>query len=274
MQKKYFIVSLLVLACLLSAFKAAEFKVIQALERVGITGDDVRDNIWMSLAGGGFSYPSVAGLKQVAADDRAGVAREIVAFAKSYAATEEFKAKYLEYRETHKPTPPEPPKSMAQQQKERQEAQAKNSKDMDAVLKALPPDQQAKLRQTMEAVQKQMQALEKQDNGQFNQKVDEMNRQAHEAAMQEYQQKLAKWQQDYPEENPRKMIKQWLTKFLDVSKDVDFNAKLKPGPGRKLLFDNPGYEAKSSEWKMCYRAGKEVVAAGRLAAQQWLGELK
>lgn len=36
---------------------------------------------------------------------------------------------------------------------------------------------------------------------------------------------------------------------------------------------NESYESKPSEWKLCYRAGKEPVAAARVAVGAWLKEL-
>lgn len=71
----------------------------------------------------------------------------------------------------------------------------------------------------------------------------------------------------YPAD-PQKLIRQRLEEFLDVSGSVDFEARLN---GR--MFANPEYERKDDKWKMCYRAGREVVAAARVEAQTWLKEL-
>jgi hypothetical protein len=72
----------------------------------------------------------------------------------------------------------------------------------------------------------------------------------------------------YPSD-AKELIKQRLNEFLDVSATVDFDAQLN---GR--MFANPTYEAKSQQWKMCYRAGKQVVAAAREEAQAWLKEVE
>jgi hypothetical protein len=65
------------------------------------------------------------------------------------------------------------------------------------------------------------------------------------------------------------LVKKRLADFLRISATVDFDAKLDGGNA----FVNPEYEKKSSEWKMCYRAGKDVVEAARVEAQKWLDEL-
>lgn len=64
------------------------------------------------------------------------------------------------------------------------------------------------------------------------------------------------------------LIKKRLQDFLEISSTVDFDAELEDGK-----FVNPDYEKKSPEWKMCYRAGKDVVLAAREEAQKWLDEM-
>lgn len=71
----------------------------------------------------------------------------------------------------------------------------------------------------------------------------------------------------YPSD-PAELVKKRLTDFLVISATVDFDAEVNGG-----RFVNPEYEKKSAEWKMCYRAGKEVVEAARVEAQKWLDEL-
>lgn len=72
----------------------------------------------------------------------------------------------------------------------------------------------------------------------------------------------------YPSD-PTDMVKQRLQDFLRVSKTVDFDAEVSNG-----RFTKKEYESKSAQWKMCYRAGKEVVEAAREEAKQWLAELE
>jgi hypothetical protein len=72
----------------------------------------------------------------------------------------------------------------------------------------------------------------------------------------------------YPQD-PAEMIRKRLTDFLAVSASVDFDAELTSA----RTFVKPEYEKKSSEWKMCYRAGRSVVEATRVESQKWLDEL-
>jgi hypothetical protein len=74
-------------------------------------------------------------------------------------------------------------------------------------------------------------------------------------------------EKNYPE-NGTELVKKRLADFIAVSATVDYDAVVTSG-----RFDKPEYERKSPEWKMCYRAGKAVVAAARAEAQKWLDEL-
>lgn len=79
----------------------------------------------------------------------------------------------------------------------------------------------------------------------------------------------AELEKKYPAD-PVDLIKQRLNQFLEISETVDFDATLKPNSS---TFSNPDYEKKDGYWKMCYRAGREVVAAAREEAKKWLDEL-
>ena len=69
--------------------------------------------------------------------------------------------------------------------------------------------------------------------------------------------------------NPDELIKKRLQSFMEISATVDFDATLNGS-----MFANPEYEKKSDQWKMCFRAGKAVIAAAREEVATWLKELE
>ena len=69
------------------------------------------------------------------------------------------------------------------------------------------------------------------------------------------------------------IVKGRLQKFLEVTKDVDFDAALKVSYNKKV-FTRPEYERKSTEWKQAFRAGREITQMARSFATQWLAELE
>lgn len=69
--------------------------------------------------------------------------------------------------------------------------------------------------------------------------------------------------------NADELIKSRLESFMEISATVDFNAELNGS-----MFANPEYEKKTDQWKMCFRAGKAVIAAAREEVAIWLKELQ
>jgi flagellar biosynthesis GTPase FlhF len=273
MKRLFIFVSAAVLVAAFSAFKVIESQTIQALERIGIPADIVKSSIWNSISGGYLSYPSIAKLKQVAVGDRAGIVREIATFAKSYSKTEEFKKQYLEYRESKKPEAPEKPKTMAEQRAAQKAELQKGLKESEENMKKAPADQKEIFKGIITMFKDQLKQTDDPKNPMYSKDMDVMMQQAFEQQMVEHKKQVAEWEKEWPT-NPTPMIRKWLTEFLEVSKGVEFGAALKAGEYGKMVFVKSEYEAKPSNWKMCYRAGKDVVDAGRTAAQQWLSELK
>jgi len=132
----------------------------------------------------------------------------------------------------------------------------------------------AETKKTMEESIKQMQA--QMDKMATDPEQKELMRQMVEMQRAEnqnqYAEELKVWEENYPAD-PRLLIKKRIGDFLDMSADVDFSAKLVQS-GSLKRFDNEEYEGKPSEWKLCFRAGKEATEAARAFTQSWLAELE
>jgi hypothetical protein len=74
------------------------------------------------------------------------------------------------------------------------------------------------------------------------------------------------WEQQFPED-PQVLVARRLHEFLDACADVNFDAKVEAETG---MFEEKRYEQQSNEWKLCYRAGREAVTAGRTIASAWV----
>lgn len=255
------------------AFKSFEQRAGAALQKLGIPDEIAKDCIWSSFSGRYLSYPNTTSLRKIAVGDRAAAVREVAEYAKAYTRSEDFKKKYLEYRTGMKPTPPEKPKPMAQQRKEQKESMQTSIKETETIMKSMPADQQEMMKGVIIMYKEQLKELDDPNNPMFSADMEKMWQQGYEAQVKDHEDKLATWEKDYPS-TPNTMVKKWLTEFLDVSKDVDFNAKLVDGEYGKKQFAKPEYERKDGNWKMCFRAGKETVETGRTLAKQWLTELQ
>lgn len=263
----------LVLVGVFSAFRMLETQTVKGLERIGIPAETVNSSIWNSISGGYLSMPFPDKLRTIASGNRAAIVREIAAYAQRYARTEEFKKRYLEYRESKKPDLPEKPMPMEEQRKAQKAELQKGLKEAEENMKKAPSNQKEIFKGVIDMFKDQLKEIDKPNNPMYSKDMDAMMMQGYDAQMEEYKTRVAEWEKEWPL-LPAPMIRKWLTEFLEVSKDVDYNAALKPGEFGKKIFVNPEYENKSANWKMCYRAGKETVEAGRAAAQQWLKELK
>lgn len=68
------------------------------------------------------------------------------------------------------------------------------------------------------------------------------------------------------------LVAERLKQFLELSADVDFNARLVAKNG-VTRFADARLESRSPEWKFCYRAGPKTLAAARTFAGDWLKTL-
>ncbi len=239
----------------------------QALpSQLGLSAGDAQGYFLDSIAQGGVSY-GAAGKAFVALPTaaRVTVVREGLGWARAYADSAAFKAAYTKRRDQQKPEAPAVDGTVDQELKKKQDEQKKQLADSRAMLAQLPADQRT-----------QMEAIFKQTETQMNdpayvalmRKGIEMDRAS---AQQQYQSALAEWQKNYPADS-NVLIARRLQLFLAVSADVDFSAKVE-GAGTSKRFVNPDYQQKPSDWKMCYRAGKEPVDAARAAVSDWLKAL-
>lgn len=255
--------------CALAGSLAAAAYAADVLSQLGIPPDSAKEAVQIVL-NTGVNNPGLPAkvFKATPAAARAEIASAGIAWVKAYTASPEFTAKWAEIRETHKPPAPEfvgTPDDELKKADEEQKAQAEESKK---ALASLPPETRKQIEDGMKAA----------DARRASMNTPEMRKSRLDAIAairaertKQYDQELATWKRDYPE-SPAPAIAKRIREFLAFSADVDFSATLVAKDG-KTKFENPAYESKSSQWKMCFRAGKEATAAARAAAQAWLKEL-
>lgn len=253
------------------AYRSFESETSDVLRILNVPESIAKNCIFYSFSGKYLSYPNPADLKKIASGDRAAIVEKVGEYAHAYSQSADFKKRYLEYRETKKPAPPETPKSTEQQKKEQRENLENAIRETENNMKSLPSETQATMKEVVGTLRQQLKSLDDPNNPMFSAQMEEMVKQGYEIAKTDYATKVAQWEKDYPL-SPEGMIKSWLTAFLEVSHDIDYNAKLTKKDD-KMVFINSAYEQKSSNWKLCYRAGKETVEAGRAFSAKWLKEL-
>jgi hypothetical protein len=249
---------------------AAAAAAADVLGQLGITADVARQQVISGVESGFINYSVAAkAFKAAPAPLRAQLATGVVGWAKTFVASAEFKAKYAEVRNAHKPTAPAFEGTPEEEFQRMLDKQAKEFERSKQELAKLDPE----VRKQVEAGLNQAAAAMRQlDTPEMRKMQLAGIRHSREEATARHEDAMRKWQADYPE-NPNLAMARRLKTFLEVSADVDYAARLEQRNGQ-MRFVNEAYEDKSSEWKLCYRVGKDAVDAARTAAAAWLRDLE
>ena len=241
------------------------------LSELGVDDESAKTHVLLAFLDGTVPMAgSAAVFKAASPEKRVVFVKAAIALAKTYSQTKDFKDGYAEYREANKPQPPADIQPFEEQQAEQRKQAAESLEQMKETLKALPPDAQKEMQKVIAEMQK----------GMASPTMDAETKAAYEQArraqsaegLTEYQQRVKKWEQEFPA-NPNGLVARRLREFLSETADLDLAAKL-VRQGDKMIFADPKYEQKSSQWKLCFRAGKEPTSAARALAEQWLKELQ
>jgi hypothetical protein len=253
----------------ISMIVAAQQDVLTSL---GVKVSTAQEQMIWSLSDGHVPIGlAAAAFRSMDGAARARAVQGIMAWAKAYTESASFKTAYSKQRERDKPAPLGAKGSVDEELARQREEQRKNLEQAKKNAEKMPPD----LRKSMEATIRQLE--EQQAQMASDPKMASMIRQGIEmqraGEAKAYQERLRAHETRYPED-PRILIAQRLRQFLDLSADVDFTARLVRTESVKFKFAEPKYEMKPSNWRLCFRAGKEAVGAARAFAASWLKEIE
>ena len=239
------------------------------LKQLGITREEANDKISGSFLGGGLDYYGIRNLKNLLANDRVAIVKDVALYAKQYSNSPDYIKQYRELKESHKPQPYklESPEDMRTNMIR---AAREGVQQTEESLKKAPVEMKAIFEKTLEAAKQNLKMAEDPNNKYI--KAYTQNYATTEKHMKQSHENLLKqWEAKYPA-NHLLFIKVRLEEFLDATKDIDFGAQLTEKNGIKY-FVKPEYESKDNRWKAAFRAGKEAVEAARTFAQQWMNEI-
>ena len=265
MGRKMLTTSLRAVAVLL--FAGVALMAADPLAQLGISPKEAGEQLMSAITSGNTPYgPWLKAYKKLSSAARGTVAQDVMAWAKATTASPAFRTAYSTYRTSQKPEAPAFDGSVDAEFKRMQEARAAELAQTRKSFAALPAEQRKELEEIMkqsETMMKSPDMLKSMRDGIVSARQDQQER---------YQRALVDWQTAYPE-SPQPLVAKQLHRFLDASADVDFAATL-VASGGSMRFANPQYESQSSDWKMCYRAGREAVGAARAAATTWIKEIE
>ncbi len=239
---------------------------------LGLSRQSGTDAVKNSFLNGYLYYYGVKNAKNIAVNDRASIAKNLLNYTKEYISSAEFKNQYETMRQNAKPQEPvlKPLRSIAEIQKTEIAKTEQSIKDAEKTMKELKGDFAKNIQPVVDMLRKNLK--EYQDpNHQIFASIAMGEKYQNENEVKRYNENMSEWQKDYPE-NINEFVADKLKKMLEYTKDIDYNAALVEKYGKKR-FVNPAYEGKRTEWKQGFRAGKEVTEQARAFAEKWLSEL-
>ncbi|HYJ37577.1 MAG TPA: hypothetical protein VEV87_03135 [Chitinophagaceae bacterium] len=242
-------------------------------KEIGISKERGEEFITESFLKGYFYSLSSVNPKNIVAGNKAAVTKDLLVYCKRHLRTESFKQEYREFRTKAKPLAPiiRTKEQIRIELVSNYEETIRNNQNMvNYALVMKNPEMKIRAEKSMAKCRK---IIEEVNAGSSKLMTEQLiyADMRYEADLRTFQKHICEWEKNYPADT-RQLIKSRLELFLDITKDIDFNAGLKEVNGKKI-FVNPFYEQKSAEWKMGYRAGKDVVQTARTFAGEWMKEL-
>ena len=240
--------------------------------QLGITEGRAKEAVFDSFMAGAVSLAGKAEVFTAASPQaRVAMVGAATTLARAFVESDEFRRRYADHREANGPDPL-PDEQTADQVLAKQRAGFEQQ--VDALRKqfvddAITPEQKATLEEGFEAMRARFTEME---TGPQRTEMEGMLKAQRSQQVNAHAAAAKAFEALYPAD-PRALVALRLRRFLDATRDVDFTAKL-VDQDKKRTFADPALEAKPSEWKLCFRAGKPATEAAREFARKWVADLQ
>ena len=240
--------------------------------QLGITEGRAKEAVFDSFISGAVSIAGNAEIFTAGSPQaRVAMVNAATALARAFAESDEFKRRYADHREANGPDPL-PAEQTADQVLANQRAGFEQQ--VTALRKqfgddAITPEQKATLEEGFDAMRAQFTEMEA---GPKKTELEGVLKAQRAEQVSSHAAAVKAFETVYPDD-ARALVALQLKRFLDTTRDVDFTAQLVEQV-KVRKFADPALEAKPSEWKMCFRAGKPATDAARDFAGKWLAELQ
>lgn len=239
--------------------------------QLGITEGRAKEAVFDSFMAGAVSLAGKAEVFTAAPPQaRAAMVAAATTLARAFVESDEFKRRYADHREANGPDPL-PLEQTADQVLAKQRAgfeQQVEALRKQFVDDAITPEQKATLEEGFEAMRARFTEMEK---GPQRAEMETMLKGQRAEQVASHAAATKEFNTMFPAD-PRALVAMRLRQFLDTTNNLDFSARLVE-QGKVQKFADPELEARPSEWKMCFRAGKSATDAAREFARKWLAEL-
>jgi hypothetical protein len=240
---------------------------------LGITKQAGTEKIKNSFMNGYLDHYGLKNAKNVAMNDRAAIAKDLLAYTKQFIASPEFTKTYEKWRADAKPEMDKlkPVRTLEEIQKEEIAKTEKSIKDIEKSLKEMP-DMTKALQPLLDMQKQSLKDYKANPKHEYFVNMRMGDEWDNKSKMDSYAERMKRWEKDYPVK-ANDFIAVRLEEMMESTADIDYNAQLVEKYGKKR-FVNPKYEGKNTEWKQGFRAGKEVTEMSRSFVKEWLKEIK
>lgn len=240
-------------------------------KQLGLSQQRGTEKIKTSFLNNYFDAWGAKNAKNILKGDRGAVAKDLLTYVKQYINSAEFKTEYEKMRSSNKPVEPtEKARTKEEIRKQMIEDAEKGIKKTEEFLKTANAEMKEAMKPVLEMHKANLKEY-KDPNSQMIDMIAQGEVMSEQDRKRRYLEDTKTWEKNYPVDY-KQLVKDRLQKYLDLAKTVDFSATLVQ-KGDKKVFTNSKYEGKSNDWKMIYRAGKEVYDVTKLFAEGWLKEL-
>jgi hypothetical protein len=240
------------------------------LAQLGITAGRAREAVFDSFI---TDTLSVAGnsevFKAATAPGRVALVNFALTLARAFTDSDDFKRRYADHREANGPDPLPPAPTVDDILAKQRAGFEDQVEQMRKLFDQITPEQRATLEEGWKDMRRQLTEME---TGPRRAELEQAIRQQYGSLVSQREGAMKELDAIWPPDH-RTLVAKRLRHFLEVSKDVDYDARLIDKGGVKVFAD-PAMEARPKEWKMCFRAGKPATDAARSFAQKWLSELE
>jgi len=238
-------------------------------QQLSISQEDARESIFGNFQQGNLSFPYSTAIKGLIPGKRAAAVKEMGDYIRKCVNSPEFAEQYNAQRASAKPAAPAEGQDKV---KRRLEEIKHDIAENETGMAQAKGDMKKLYEATIKMLKTEQKALLDPKDLQHEMFVSNLTGAIGEMTAEQYQQAVADFEKEYPA-TVNGLIKKRLKEFLELTKDMDFSAKLITS-GRVKKFADPALEAKDGLWKRCFRSGEETVTTARAYAAQWLKELK
>jgi hypothetical protein len=237
---------------------------------LGISEGRAREAFFDSFASGAVSLVgNVQVFKTASPQARTAMVKTVTAMARTFTESDDFARRYADHREANAPDPL-PKEQTADDVLAKQRGDyEKQVAEMRAQFDDITPQQRAVLERGFDEMRARFDEMERDGT---KARLNELLKAQRDRDVLAYEARMQEYERDFPKDSAT-LIARRLRRFLEVTRDIDFSARLVERD-KRMRFADPSLESRPAEWKMCFRAGQPATQAARDFAQNWLAALE